>query len=382
MLERVVKFFTSLKLTFALLCLAMVLVFVGTLAQVNEGLYQAQARYFKSYFVWWAPPGASWKLPIFPGGYLVGTLLLVNLLAAHARRFKFTRRKIGILLIHAGLILLLVGQLLTDALSVESAMRLTEGSAKSYSEDFRANEVVLIDTSSSDSDQVISVPETLLARRREIRLPGSPFTLRVKNYWPNTDLLNSPVEGSVPSGATRGGGVGLHVLPKPRTTKSDERDLPTAVVEVATEKGALGTWLVSSQIGRLQTFTNDSKAYALAMRFTRHYKPYSIHLTDFRHDRYKGTDIPKNFSSRVRVQNPASGEDREVLIYMNNPLRYGGETYYQGSYDPNDARVSILQVVRNPGWLTPYFSCALVAAGLIVQFLTHLIDFVAKRRIA
>ncbi len=109
-------------------------------------------------------------------------------------------------------------------------------------------------------------------------------------------------------------------------------------------------------------------------------------LEKFNHEKYRGTEIPKNFASRVRIQRPDTGEDREVLVYMNSPLRYNGETYYQAGFSPkNDQlvhKVTILQVVRNPSWLTPYFSCALVALGLIVQFLTHLIGFAAKWRTA
>ena len=44
----------------------------------------------------------------------------------------------------------------------------------------------------------------------------------------------------------------------------------------------------------------------------------------------------------------------------------------KASFEPGDT-VSILQVVRNPAWLTPYLSCALVAVGLAVQFLMHLV---------
>ena len=66
---------------------------------------------------------------------------------------------------------------------------------------------------------------------------------------------------------------------------------------------------------------------------------------------------------------------------MNNPLRYWGETYYQGGFEPGDT-VSILQVVRNPSWLTPYIACTLVSAGLLFQFLYHLIGFARKRRTA
>ena len=82
--------------------------------------------------------------------------------------------------------------------------------------------------------------------------------------------------------------------------------------------------------------------------------------------------------SRVRLISGETEENREVEIYMNNPLRYWGETYYQGGFEPGDT-VTILQVVRNPSWLTPYIACALVGAGLLIQFLSHLVGFAKKR---
>src|SRR5688572_7609884 len=127
-----IKPLTSLRLTVALLACAMVLVFIGTLAQVEEGLYQAQARYFKSFFIYWTPAHSSLKIPVFPGGYFIGSLLLLNLLAAHALRFQLTRKKIGIFCVHLGVILLLLGQVLTDVLSLETHMRLTENVPKNY----------------------------------------------------------------------------------------------------------------------------------------------------------------------------------------------------------------------------------------------------------
>ena len=85
----------------------------------------------------------------------------------------------------------------------------------------------------------------------------------------------------------------------------------------------------------------------MLLRQERYYLPFSLHLIEFRHDKYPGTDIPKNFSSRVRLQNLENREDREVRIFMNNPLRYAGETFYQASFDPDD-HGSVLQVVHNP----------------------------------
>jgi len=54
----------------------------------------------------------------------------------------------------------------------------------------------------------------------------------------------------------------------------------------------------------------------------------------------------------------------------------------QGSFDPRNDAVSILQVVRNPSWLTPYIACSLVGMGLLYQFLSHLVAFAKKRRTA
>ena len=93
--------------------------------------------------------------------------------------------------------------------------------------------------------------------------------------------------------------------------------------------------------------------------------------------------IPKNFQSRVRINNPTKGETREVDIYMNNPLRYEGLTFFQATMGRDeivDVGRSGLQVVRNPSWLVPYLSCLLVGIGLTVQFLYHLIGFITKRR--
>ena len=55
--------------------------------------------------------------------------------------------------------------------------------------------------------------------------------------------------------------------------------------------------------------------------------------------------------------------NRDVLIYMNHPLRYRGETFYQAGFQQDDS-ASILQVVHNPSFIAPYVACVIVAAGL------------------
>jgi ResB-like family protein len=380
-LDRVVSFFTSLRLTVVCLALGIVLIFWGTLAQVEMGTLKAQNEFFRSFFIYWAPKGAGWKIPIFPGGYLVGGVLLINLVAAHIQRFSFTRKKAGIWLVHFGIILLLLGQLLTDKLARESILHLREGETRNYTESVSQVELAVIDTTDPTLEQVVAIPQGVLTHQKEIRRPELPFVVRVKDFFPNAQVDNRTPGSSDPPAATQGVGAAATVRPLPRVTEMNLRDVPSAVVEFVTPQGSLGTWLASEQVRGSQEFACNNHTYQFSLRLRRFYKPYSIQLLQFRHDVYAGTEIPKNFSSRVLLEDPDRRVKREVPIYMNNPLRYAGETYYQADWDKDD-HGTILQVVRNPSWLTPYLSCILVAAGLLVQFTTHLVGFVSKRKVA
>lgn len=381
LLDRLISFFTSLRLTVVCLALGLVLVFWGTLAQVDLGLYKAQNEFFRSFIIYWGPKGASWRIPVFPGGYLIGGVLVLNLIASQLRRFTFTASKAGLWMVHVGLILLLLGQLLTDLLSRESTLHLRNGEARNYSETEREAELAVIDATDPNTDKVVAIPQDVLASQKSIRPGDLPFTVHVKSFFANSQVSNRAANAAEPPVATQGIGPRATVKELPRVTEMDRRDVPSAVVEIVTPEGSLGTWLVSEFVEQPQPFTANQRTYQLALRPRRHYKPYSIQLLKFQHDVYPGTDIPKNFSSRVLLQRPQTGEKREVLIYMNSPLRYAGETYYQSGFDP-DNQGTILQVVHNPSWLTPYLSCVLVGVGLVVQFATHLLGFTRKQKIA
>ena len=117
--------------------------------------------------------------------------------------------------------------------------------------------------------------------------------------------------------------------------------------------GELGTYMLS-QIAASQEFaehiTVDDKTYDVTLRFKRNYKPYSVHLIDVRKDDYMGTDTPRNYSSEIRLVDEDRNVDRKIRIWMNNPLRYAGETFYQSGYfrDPHTGtETTTLAVVTN-----------------------------------
>jgi ResB-like family protein len=375
------KPFTSLKLTMFCLACAMVLVFFGTIDQVNIGVYEAENRYFKSLFLFFTPPHTNLRIPWFPGGYIVGSLLLINLVAAHIARFKLSWKKTGILFLHSGLILLLVGQLFADLfVDLESQMRLDQGETKNFSESFYFDELAITDKSGADSDKVISVPGSRLSKGSRIDLPVDDLRIVVNNYYPNSALI-SPSRLPQPDFPHLPIGPMAVAVELEKTYKQNERNLPAADFSVFQKDQLIGSWRLAAGFPRPIVFQAGGKNYEAVLRAKRFYKPFAIKLIQFRHDRYAGTDIAKNFSSRIRLIDPSKHEDRESLIFMNNPLRYGGFTFYQAGFDNNDA-TTILQVAQNPSWPVPYVSCALIVVGMLLQFGMHLGSFVRRRVMA
>lgn len=370
---------TSLKLSIVCLSLLMVLVVACTLAQTRLGTLGAVDTYIRSLAVFWEVPGTRWSIPVFPGGALVGLVLASNLIAAQVKRLELSWRKAGLWIVHAGLILLFVGEFVTGAFQVEMRLPIEEGQTIGHVESPRDVELAVVDTTGPDHDEIYGIPESLLARSDSIAVPGTPLVLRVKRYLRNAELLKV-APGDVPS-ATAGVGTSVAVRELPPVSSDEETDLRAALIEPAAAGRSYGTWLVSNGLGAPQSFIHEGRTYVLSMRPRREYLPYSLTLKKFSHDVYPGTDIPKNFSSLVQLSNPERGEQRDVLIYMNQPLRYQGKAFYQASFGKNDT-LSILQVVENPGWLLPYISCMLVSAGLILHFALVLGRSLRRRPIA
>jgi len=363
--SRTLAFFRSFQLTIVLLALLMLLVVFCTLAQVELGTAGAVNAYMRSFFVWHRFSFLSFPIPTFPGGGLVGLLLTLNLIA---KTFGIQRSwgKAGMWLVHTGLVVLFAGEFVAGMMQVDTNMSIEVGQTVNYVQSYKNMELAVIDTTDPAWDEVYSVPDTLLSKGGAIAIPGTPITLNVKRYFPNAELSNL-APGTPPSMATAGVGPGISIVERPTVTNDNEMNMGSVFVEPVAGGRSYGTWLASTAIGAPQSFTHEGRTYSLSMRLRRQYLPYAFTLKQFRHDVYPGTEIPKNFSSLVQVVNPSQKESREVLIYMNQPLRYEGKTFYQASFGKNDT-LSILSVVENPGWLLPYVSCVLVSLGLLVHF--------------
>lgn len=389
-------FFVSLKLTVVLLAFGMVLVFLSTIDQVHLGIWGIQEKWFRSFFVLHDVRGVP--VPVFPGGYLIGGLLLINLISAHLYRLKLEWRKAGIQLIHSGVIVLLVGELITGILQEDFQMTIVEGGARSYSESFRDYEVAVIDVTDPKHDDVVAIPDTRFSRGGEIEHAKLPFKVVPQFYFPNSAAQpRAQVPNAPPVEANKGALAPRYVVTEqPIDYRTNGRNVPSALVKLVGPEGALGTWLLRPEIPVMRAgengapelgidsaaperFDYSGRTYELSLRLVRAYHPFSIRLLKVTHDNYVGTDLPKNFSSRIAIKSPDGRDDREVLIYMNNPLRYGGYTFYQHQMEAARGLTG-LQVVSNPGWLLPYVACIMMTVGLLLQFGLSLWGFIKKRR--
>lgn len=384
--------FTSLRLTVILLGFSMALVFFGTLDQVQYGVFEVQKRYFESIFVTWQypeiwPAGKILKNLFLPlaGGYLIGFLLIINLICAHFKYFNPSWKKIGISFIHTGIMLLIVSGFLTSFWQMESQMWIKEGETANFSKAIRENEFVIIDKTDPNFDDVYTIPENTFKKGNLIKIENAPFSVKAEKYFPNADLGLKSQNPTAPASIANQGAalkMGLVAFPKKQTFKDNEINTATAYAHVYANDKDLGIWLVSNLIDDnfpSQKFTHNGHDYEIALRFKRTYLPFSLKLLKFTHERYPGTQIPKNFSSLVDIIDSSKKDNRQTLIYMNHPLRYKGFTFYQSSFGEQETE-SMFQVVRNPSRLLPYIAVWVVGLGLLIHFLIRLWFYLKKRQ--
>ena len=392
----------SIRLTLTLLSLSMILIFVATLEQVRIGIRGALAEYFESMFGIWHYPEQFWggeflhafPLPV-PGGYLLGGLLIVNLTAAYITRFQWTGKKMGIQLIHLGIIMLLVGQLATQAMQEESRMQINKGESSNYIERFHGVELAFSDVTVPNTQKVVTIPQDILEDGGTVRTADLPFKIKVKKFGVNCDFTVTP-QGSNREGQAKevNRGVGqtanLTIRDKEEDFSSEGLNFGYLIFEIFDGTKSLGTWLSLAHPGgnhwwkqspklsdfAFQPIRHDGRLWGVTLRSEREYLPYSIELIDVENEFYQGTEIPFNFESDI-VLNMEKNQTRQALVYMNTPLRHAGKTFYQ--YQMNAAAdYTVFQVIRNPSWLVPYIACILVSIGLLWQFSFHLVRFLRK----
>ncbi|MEZ5944816.1 MAG: cytochrome c biogenesis protein CcsA [Planctomycetaceae bacterium] len=299
----------------------------------------------------------------------------------------------GIVLIHAGIALIMVHEIIVGVAHTESRMQIAEGQSVNYSSDIRAVELAIVDESDRDKDEMTVIPGSRFhtGEVTEIANELLPCKVRILTYVQNSDVRNkkslSAKDKAPENPATAGIGENFSIVPVAQVAGTDtggQVDVPAAYVEFLDAKSgaSIETLLVTPHYEDSQPVTIGDKTYQVALRFKRIYHDFWVTLNDVQKNDYKGTSNPRDYSSFVEVE--AKGGDFDQRIWMNNPMRYAGQTFYQSSYIPAGAmgggskEATVLQVVKNRGWMAPYVACMMVVVGMIAHFGVTLLRFLDR----
>ncbi len=95
--------------------------------------------------------------------------------------------------------------------------------------------------------------------------------------------------------------------------------------------------------------------------------PFSLHLSDFRIERYENSEEPSQFISNLVIKDPEHNIEKPYSIYMNHILKYRGYRFYQYSFD-EDEKGSILFVSRDSGIPVAYAGFLLLIGVIALAF--------------
>jgi ABC-type transport system involved in cytochrome c biogenesis permease subunit len=296
----------------------------------------------------------------------------------------------GNVLIHLAVGLLMFGQFAFGDRQIEERMALVEGQTSSMACRTDETEFALIHPGEGDTEEVTAISGRLLAARAggaPIAVDGLPFEIHVLDYFPNSNVTRVGPVAENPATT----GIGSRLLATKRAPEggaSSRTNIASAYVRLVERDGGrdLGTFLVTQFLNdqsqlfmgasgdECDTVAVDGTDWRLQLRFRREYKPFTLRLDDVRRIDYSASATPRDYSSYVTFTDTATGTEQKGRIWMNNPVRYRGETFYQSQYsqvDMGDGRtgeMTGLQVVENAGWLIPYVACVLAFWGMLAHF--------------
>ena len=344
----------------------MFLVFFGTIAQRDSGLYLVQLDYFSSWIKWFGPiPTPSAKFTMF--------LMTLNLSTYFFRDYIWKIQKIGITITHAGVLLLLLGGGLTSLFSIEGSMIIDEGKRSNFFENYYIKEFIIIDKSNSQYDQYTIFDEHLLHRGALLNSETIPFDIEVLDYYVNCN----PVQRVYLGNENFQGMAKNFYLQELKPEKEYEKNRPGIIYEVKGKNTVKYDGIYILFMG--QTIPQEFDLFEVQLRPYRTYLPFEIELIDFKKEMHPGTEIAKSFSSKINLHE--DGIKRPILIQMNEPLRHQNYTFYQSSYREGiDRDTTILSVVKNYGRLFPYISSIIMCFGLLLHIILKVPRLFKERR--
>ncbi len=358
----------------------LVLLFCGTIEQKYIGLWQAQSKYFSSFFFWF------YSFPL-PAGWAAMGIILTSLLLKTVFYTKNIKKNLGSLVTHIGIILLLVGGFITALFSQEGYIVIPEGEKSNIVSDYHDVELAI---TNKDSSETITVAQKFLEQRKisfqkefsskesnsvlteqEMQtIEKSFFPLQIKEFMKNTEVVKRKTPQTDPfKGFAR-----IFELKRKKSEKVNESNIAGLTFYIPTGEGKQEIYSIFERMPIKQTVKWKDGVYIVELRPIRTYLPFSIHLIDFEKSYYPGTDKPRSYQSSVEIMDQSVKQKR--MIKMNQPLRYKGYTFYQSSFiEEEKSESTVLAAVKNTGRAFPYVSSLIICFGLLIHIFGNISFF-------
>lgn len=405
------------------LSLLLLITLLGTLEQVDHGLFKSQEKYFESILVknidlacclraLHVPYTGEWILPLpLPGGYLLMLLLAVNMICGGLIRLKkeclwfgklFTFQfgalrpvphRIGVFISHFSIVFMLLAGLVSLYFKKDGAVWVHEGQTVNEFQSFHDSVIEIervMPPSKEGKRKALVIPgwqfEDLGAgKARTFTSAELPFELVVMNYMENaaprraisSDAGNMVVDGfSLQDIGSRDAETGKPI--------ENEQKMNAAYVKVVDKKSKEERrGIISRRADYPYTFNVGDETFAITIGRRTLPLPFSVKLDKFVRETHPGTAQARKFASHVTVFR--DGKEEKKLISMNEPLRYGGFAFFQSSFDAAAAerggtQASMFQVVRNPSDHWPLISLIAAGIGLLIHMVWSLKRFINRSR--
>ncbi len=321
---------------FYLLPYMMVLLVAGTVAQKYVGLFTATKLFFSSFILW-----IGW-LPL-PGGAAALAILFVNLTAYFIVKSQWKMPALGSTVTHLGVIVLLLGGLVTLVNKQEGFIILRHGQQADafYDYDTRYFSV------EKNGKMIHQISFDQLKENQSILLPDGE-SVNIRHAYPNSMITEN---GTL----------------KQIDTRLEEETNQAGLVFDVTVDNKKFSFLTTEFLQNQPHLTTKAGRHQFSLHRLSRNLPFGLRMSALRQDRYPGTEMAKSYETQFDVIE----KDHEWPAHtaMNDPLRYQGYTFYQASVLtlPNGEQASVLNAVKDIGWLFPYAATALISIGLLLN---------------
>jgi hypothetical protein len=322
-------------------------------------------------------------------------LLIFNLLVGGIVRLRKDVARVGILVAHLGIVMMLAGSLWEYYSKIEGFVALWPRETGREFKSFHEWELAIRPAATQGVVREFLIPEdewTDLERGESRRFTSDelPFDLSVTRWFENCAVVpKGPMfQGD---GPTIDGFV-VVAAPPQIEAEANVAGAYGTFTEKATgrQTDAIldGSHEIADIFDRLRgkpllpyTLSAGGKDWIVQLRKKRMDLPFALRLDRFSFAMHPDTETPRFYrSDATKIE---QGREQPVVLTMNEPVRGGGYTIFQSGYGPpsppwpTDAEhYSSFQVVSNPTDQWPKWSCWVIATGLLFHFARKLVRHV------